>query len=249
MVRLKQSVKSLYPLPYVFFSWLRRFGCSDPHQNFGLHSTNLRSFRCSPPQGKVKKTRKFAEVKRMLNPNDARLKANQKKAEEKQKKAKEAEVRHAPQTASSMFFRYNAALGPPYQVLVDTNFINFAISNKIDLEKGMLDCLFAKSEQQVAEEQTGDPWKLYEAANYPHLASCVACLLPEVADFGCFDSKHSLCSISNPLSFNSHSNDLHHGLCYSRTRKTRTQIPHRLANGPRPTLRAHAVFAQRYLCR
>jgi U3 small nucleolar RNA-associated protein 24 len=28
--------------------------------------------------------------------------------------------------------------------LVDTNFINFSIQNKIDLEKGMLDCLYAK---------------------------------------------------------------------------------------------------------
>ena len=45
-------------------------------------------------QGKTKKTRRFAEVKRMLNPNDARLKQNQKKAEEKEKKEKEKEVRH-----------------------------------------------------------------------------------------------------------------------------------------------------------
>lgn len=45
-------------------------------------------------QGKVKKTRRFAEVKRMLNPADIRLKQNQKKAEEKEKKEKEKEVRH-----------------------------------------------------------------------------------------------------------------------------------------------------------
>lgn len=33
-------------------------------------------------------------------------------------------------TSSALFFKYNAQLGPPYQVLVDTNFINFAIKNK-----------------------------------------------------------------------------------------------------------------------
>ena len=35
------------------------------------------------------------------------------------KKAKnphEPEVRHVEKTASSLFFRYNTALGPPYQV-------------------------------------------------------------------------------------------------------------------------------------
>ncbi|KAI9028523.1 Fcf1-domain-containing protein [Hyaloraphidium curvatum] len=101
--------------------------------------------------GKAKKTRKFAEVKRMLNPNDARLKANQKKLDDKEKKEKEAAVRHVPQVASSMFFRYNSALGPPYQVLVDTNFLNFSISNKLDPHKAMLDCLFAKCTPCVTE--------------------------------------------------------------------------------------------------
>ena len=33
--------------------------------------------------------------------------------------------------STALFFQYNAQLGPPYQVLVDTNFINFAIKNKV----------------------------------------------------------------------------------------------------------------------
>ena len=37
--------------------------------------------------GKAKKTRKFAAVKRMINPKDMRIKKNQKKAEEKRKRA------------------------------------------------------------------------------------------------------------------------------------------------------------------
>jgi U3 small nucleolar RNA-associated protein 24 len=94
--------------------------------------------------GKAKKTRKFAEVKRMISPNDARLKENQKKVEDKKKKAAAAEVHHVDQTPSAMFFSHNEALAPPYHVIVDTNFINFAIKNKIDLMQGMMDCLYAK---------------------------------------------------------------------------------------------------------
>lgn len=50
----------------------------------------------------------------------------------------------SPQVASSMFFEYNTSLGPPYHVLVDTNFINFSIQNKLELVKSMMDCLYAK---------------------------------------------------------------------------------------------------------
>ena len=32
-----------------------------------------------------------------------------------------------------MFFEHNKALGPPYRVLLDTNFINFSIKNKIEM--------------------------------------------------------------------------------------------------------------------
>ena len=48
------------------------------------------------------------------------------------------------QVPTSMFFTHNTALGPPFHVIVDTNFINFSIKNKIDIVKGMMDCLLAK---------------------------------------------------------------------------------------------------------
>jgi hypothetical protein len=32
-------------------------------------------------------------------------------------------------------------------VLIDTNFINFSLQNKIELVAGMMDCLFAKCER------------------------------------------------------------------------------------------------------
>ncbi|GAN06245.1 fcf1-domain-containing protein [Mucor ambiguus] len=95
--------------------------------------------------GKAKTTRKFAQVKRMISTNDTRLKDNREKQKKKEEKKEEKAVRHVPQVASSMFFQYNAALGPPYHILVDTNFINFSIQNKLELVKSMMDCLYAKS--------------------------------------------------------------------------------------------------------
>lgn len=34
---------------------------------------------------------------------------------------------------------------PPYQVLVDTNFINHSIQKKLELVESMMDCLYAKA--------------------------------------------------------------------------------------------------------
>ncbi|KIY96972.1 hypothetical protein MNEG_10991 [Monoraphidium neglectum] len=89
--------------------------------------------------GKAKKTRKFAEVKRLLSPKDIKP-----PKEKQQHKKDEKKVRHVEKVSSALFFKYNTQLGPPYQVLVDTNFINFSIKNKIDLVRGMMDCLYAE---------------------------------------------------------------------------------------------------------
>ena len=43
-----------------------------------------------------------------------------------------------------MFFEYNNQLGPPFHVIVHTNFVNFAIKNTIDIMTGFMDCLYAK---------------------------------------------------------------------------------------------------------
>lgn len=53
-------------------------------------------------------------------------------------------IHSSPQVASSMFLAHNAALVPPYRVLIDTNFINFSLQNKLELVSGMMDCLYAK---------------------------------------------------------------------------------------------------------
>lgn len=52
--------------------------------------------------------------------------------------------RPRPQIASSMFLQHNTALVPPYRVLIDTNFINFSLQNKLELVTSMMDCLYAK---------------------------------------------------------------------------------------------------------
>ncbi|ODV96781.1 hypothetical protein PACTADRAFT_48595 [Pachysolen tannophilus NRRL Y-2460] len=94
--------------------------------------------------GKAKKTRKFAQVKRTINAKDPRIVKNQ-KDQQQQKEQKDPElVRDIPQVSSALFFQFNSAIKPPYQVLIDTNFINFSIQKKIDLVRGMMDSLYAK---------------------------------------------------------------------------------------------------------
>ena len=91
--------------------------------------------------GKVKKTKKFGTVKRMIQANDPRLNKN---AVTEQKPKEEKEVRHVEKASSALFFKFNTQLGPPYHILIDTNFINFSIRNKLDIYASMMDCLYAK---------------------------------------------------------------------------------------------------------
>lgn len=44
----------------------------------------------------------------------------------------------------SLYFEHNMQLGPPYHILIDTNFINFSIQYKLDIFQSMMDCLLAK---------------------------------------------------------------------------------------------------------
>lgn len=53
-------------------------------------------------------------------------------------------ARQVATAPSSMFLSHNQALAPPYRVLMDTNFINLSLENRIDITKGMMDCLLAK---------------------------------------------------------------------------------------------------------
>lgn len=92
--------------------------------------------------GKAKKTRKFALVKRTINAKDPRI--NKNKTVAKKDEQDPELTKSVPQVSSSLFFQFNKSIKPPYQILIDTNFINFSIQKKIDITKGMMDTLFAK---------------------------------------------------------------------------------------------------------
>ncbi|XXH00274.1 ATP-binding cassette transporter yor1 [Hypoxylon texense] len=102
--------------------------------------------------GVAKKTRKFAQVKRIISRRDARLPENQAKgADRNPQKAKAAAGasgdivrREVPQLPSQLFFQHNEALVPPYGVLVDTNFLSHTVQRKLPLLESMMDCLYAK---------------------------------------------------------------------------------------------------------
>ena len=96
--------------------------------------------------GRAKKTKKFATMKRMISASDPRLKDKDRAAPRKGKKEDPHEIKTTEhvQQSSALFFQYNTQLGPPFRVLVDTNFINFSIKNKMDIVQSMMDTLYAK---------------------------------------------------------------------------------------------------------
>jgi len=53
-------------------------------------------------------------------------------------------LKEVAQPSSALFFQYNTNLGPPYRILIDTNFVNFSIQHKLDVLQAMMDCLLAK---------------------------------------------------------------------------------------------------------
>lgn len=98
------------------------------------------------PNAKKKRARRYAETKKLIKLNDPRLKTKQLSKEEAapivQKPSDKARLDSNPDP-SSMFFRYNPNLGPPFRILLDTNFINFSVANKLDVSRAVLDCLAA----------------------------------------------------------------------------------------------------------
>ena len=93
-------------------------------------------------------TRKVSVAKKVISAKDPRIKSNQNEQKKKNDKdadaAKKNGAKQVNQVPTSMFFQYNEQLGPPYHVLIDTNFINFSIKNKLEIYKSMMDCLLAK---------------------------------------------------------------------------------------------------------
>ena len=97
--------------------------------------------------GKANKTRIFAVMKMTVAPAskekgdlNADVRAAKKKKIEKEKEG----PRFVERVPTALFFKHNEQLGPPYHIIVDTNFINFSIRNKLDIVRAMMDCLYAK---------------------------------------------------------------------------------------------------------
>lgn len=80
----------------------------------------------------------------MISLKDNRLKEKDRVIKSKKEDPTQLKVMEKPKASSALFFSYNTQLGPPYHIILDTNFINFSIKNKLDIMKTMMDCLYAK---------------------------------------------------------------------------------------------------------
>lgn len=116
---------------------------------------------------KNKKTRKvvmqrFAQMKKMISLSDSRIKPERRLPSKKTPKENKTKIKitEAPQQSSALFFQYNTQLGPPYHILVDTNFINFSIKNKLDIIQNMMECLYAKCTPYITDCVMGELEKL-----------------------------------------------------------------------------------------
>ncbi|XP_023337262.1 rRNA-processing protein FCF1 homolog [Eurytemora carolleeae] len=100
--------------------------------------------------GRQKRSQKFSSRKKVMSSSDPRLKekdripSKKELRKRKEKEEKEGKTTEHAQASSALFFQYNTQLGPPFHILVDTNFINFSIKNKMDIIQSMMDCLYAK---------------------------------------------------------------------------------------------------------
>ncbi|CAH8432943.1 unnamed protein product [Heterobilharzia americana] len=97
--------------------------------------------------GKARQTKRFAAMKRMISLKDSRIKKRdqfKKTTPFKQDSTHHLSVKHNPEVFPCLKDSYNEALGPPYHILLDTNYVNFSIKNRLDLFKSVMDCLLAK---------------------------------------------------------------------------------------------------------
>ncbi len=111
---------------------------------------------------RAKREKKFGAMKRMISLSAPRLKDKDRAEPRKKKKADPHEMKttEAPQISSALFFQYNTQLGPPFHILLDTNFINFSIKNKMDVMQSMMDCLYARCIPYVTDCVFGELEKL-----------------------------------------------------------------------------------------
>uniref|UniRef100_A0A915Q3Y1 rRNA-processing protein FCF1 homolog n=1 Tax=Setaria digitata TaxID=48799 RepID=A0A915Q3Y1_9BILA len=112
--------------------------------------------------GNLKKARKFAtRLAKIIKPTDSRIKESDRIIRKKKKEDQQAlKIVEAPQVSTAMFLKYNTQLGPPFHVIIDTNFVNFSIKYRIDIMQGFMDCLYAKTIPYVTDCVLGELEKL-----------------------------------------------------------------------------------------
>ncbi|VDN93376.1 unnamed protein product [Brugia pahangi] len=104
---------------------------------YSLYIVNITGFF----QGKLKKTQKIStKIAKMIKPTDSRM--------------------FVCLISTAMFLKYNTQLGPPFHVIIDTNFVNFSIKYRIDIMQGFMDCLYAKTIPYVTDCVLGELEKL-----------------------------------------------------------------------------------------
>ena len=95
------------------------------------------------PKRKPPQLHKVIEEKQRINTLKRKGLSTDEKYLEKQKKkeilAREEEI------TTEIFLSVNEQLGPPYYVLMDTNFIHFSMTKKIDIVDGLMKCLLAQA--------------------------------------------------------------------------------------------------------
>uniref|UniRef100_A0AC34QAE5 PIN domain-containing protein n=1 Tax=Panagrolaimus sp. JU765 TaxID=591449 RepID=A0AC34QAE5_9BILA len=97
---------------------------------------------------RIKKQKKrFAIIKA----TDERVKGKEKVERTKKVDPHALQIHEAPQASSALFLKYNNQLGPPFHILIDTNFINFTIKNKMEIFESFMDCLYAKATPYVTD--------------------------------------------------------------------------------------------------
>jgi len=65
-----------------------------------------------------------------------------------------------PRAPSSLFFTANTALSPPYDIIIDTNFISRTVQLKLDMLPTFMDLLFAKCNLFLTDCVIGEMEKL-----------------------------------------------------------------------------------------
>ncbi|KRZ30568.1 rRNA-processing protein FCF1 -like protein [Trichinella pseudospiralis] len=117
-----------------------------------------------PLEPKVKRfVKTTANKPKLLKTTDNRINPNIRELKKKKVASKNdnPQVRELPRKSAALFLQYNEHLGPPYHVILDTNFINFSIKNKLDIVKSMTDCVPYITDCVLGElEKMGTKFKL-----------------------------------------------------------------------------------------